>query len=51
MAEHRICSGVNGPVGCRRRRDQRHLNVATEQASNKIVDVTLEATEAMQRID
>jgi hypothetical protein len=51
MAEHRICCGVNGPVGCRGRRDQRNLNVASEQASNEIVDVTLEASEAMQWID
>ena len=51
MAEHCIRAGVSRSVGGRRRCNQRHMNVTRQQASHEIVDVPLEAAEAMKWID
>ena len=50
MAEHRIRAGISGSVGGRRRCNQRHMKVTRQQASHEIVDVPLEATEAVKWI-
>jgi hypothetical protein len=51
MPEYRIRRGIYRPVGRQRRCYQRHSNVPGQQTPYEVVDVTLEAADAMKRID